>query len=365
MKVLHVYKDFDPPVRGGMERHMALMCRFQRQWAEVEALTCSRSWRSRVVNRDETRVTEVAEWGRFQSAPVSPLFPGYLRRAKSDVIVIHTPFPTAEIAYLLAQPPGKLVVRYQSDVVRQAAAMKLYGPIQMKFLRKADMIVAASPQYVDTSAVLSKLREKCRVIPLGIVPEDFAAPDLERVESIRASYGGDFVLFSGRHRYYKGLEYLIGAANRIRVPVVVAGDGPERQRCETLARGLRVPVVFRGTLGQQELVNHLHACALFVYPSVERSEAFGIAILEAHACAKPVVATRLGTGIEFTNLDGKTGVNVPPRDPEALADAINRLLDDPGERSRMGAFAQRRVQTEFRAEDVAKKEFELFQELLG
>ena len=72
MKILHVYKDFDPPVRGGMERHMALMCRFQRQWAEVEALTCSRCGQTRVVERDGTRVTEVAEWGRLQSALLPP-----------------------------------------------------------------------------------------------------------------------------------------------------------------------------------------------------------------------------------------------------------------------------------------------------
>ena len=140
MKILHVYKDFDPPVRGGMERHMALMCRFQREWAEVEALTCSRGVRTRVVERDGTRVTEVGEWGRFQRAPVSPLFPWHLRRAEADVVVVHVPNPTAELGWLLARPRGRLVVRYQSDVVRQRAAMRLYGPLQMTFLGQADLI---------------------------------------------------------------------------------------------------------------------------------------------------------------------------------------------------------------------------------
>jgi rhamnosyl/mannosyltransferase len=364
MKILHVYKDFDPPVRGGVERHIALMCRFQRQWAEVEALTCSRSWRSRVTFRDGTRVTEVAEWGRFQGAPVSPLFPLYVRRSEADVLVVHVPNPTAELSCLFVRPRVRLVVRYHSDIVRQAASLKFYGPLQMKFLRKAAMILPTSDQYVASSPVLRELRHKCRVVPLGIVTQDFRHPDADRVEALRTAYGGGYVLFSGKHRYYKGLEYLLRAAPAIHAPVVVAGDGPERKQCEAWARERSIPVIFPGELSHQELVDHLHGCEVFVFPSVERSEAFGLSILEAHACGKPVVATRLGTGVEFVNLHGKTGLNVAVRDPEALAEAVNALLADEARRREMGAFAQTRVEAEFQAERVARMEFELYGEVL-
>lgn len=360
MKIVHVYKDFDPPVFGGMERHIALMCRFQRQWAEVEALTCSRSPFTRVEMRDGTRVTEVGEWGRFQGAPVSPLFPWRLRRLRTDVLVVHVPNPTAELGCLIARPRARIVVRYHSDVVRQAAAMRFYGPLQMKFLRKADKILPTSRQYVETSPTLQALRDRCEVVPLGIIPEEFARPDARRVESLRARYGGEFVLFSGKHRYYKGLEGLVRAAPAIRAPVVIAGDGPERDRCRRLADALHVPVQFPGTLSHEDLVCHLHACSVFVFPSIARSEAFGISILEAHACGKPVVATRLGTGVEFANLDGVTGLNVPPNDPPALAEAVNSLLDAPETRREMGQHARQRVVTEFHAERVARREFELY-----
>ncbi|GMU92813.1 MAG: glycosyl transferase [Candidatus Hydrogenedentota bacterium] len=362
---MHVYKDFDPPVHGGMEHHMALMCRYQRQWAEVEALTCSRSFRSRVVERDGTRVTEVGEWGRFQSAPVSPLFVPYMKQARADVAVLHVPNPTAEIAWLLARPRAKLVVRYQSDVVRQATAMRFYGPVQSRFLRAADLIIVASPQYLETSRTLRPVRGRCRVVPLGVLAEDFAAPDWARVDALRREYGGGFVLFCGRHRYYKGIEYLVRAARDIHAPVVIAGDGPERLRCEALARELDADVFFPGPLSRDDLVAHLHACEVFAFPSVERSEAYGISMLEAHACGKPVVSTTLGTGVEFVNLHGQTGWNVPPRDSEALASAINRLLDDERLREEMGAFAKRRVETEFNAEHIAQTEFELYQEVAG
>ncbi|GMW03658.1 MAG: glycosyl transferase [Candidatus Hydrogenedentota bacterium] len=344
---------------------MALMCRFQRQWADVSALTCSRTLWTREEMRNGTRVTEVGEWGRFQSAPASPLFPWHMRRTGADVMVVHCPNPTAEIGFLIARPRSKLVVRYQSDVVRQAAAFRMYGPIQMKMLRKADMILVHSQAYLDTSPVLGAVRDRCQVLPLGILPEEFQEPDPDLVASLPTRYGGPFVLFSGRHRYYKGLEYLVRAAKEIRASVVLAGNGPERAACEDLARTLGVPVFFPGSLTHDELKAHLHACAVFVFPSVERSEAYGISMLEAHACGKPVVATKLGTGVEFVNLDGVTGINVPPRDPGALAAAVNQLLANDVLRETYGAAARDRVCAEFHAERIARQEFELYRRLIG
>ena len=365
MKIVHVYKDFDPPIRGGMERHIALSCQFQRQWASVSALTCGRHWRTRKMDRAGTLVTEAGEFGRFQSAPVSPMFPWHLRRMDADVCVVHMPNPTAELGWLLARPKAALIVRYHSDVIRQAAAMRFYGPLQMQFLRKAVMILPTSDAYLSSSPVLQAVRNRCRVQPLGILPEAFQTPDENRAAALREAYGGPFVLFSGRHRYYKGLPYLVEAAQWIKAPVVIAGDGPERERCRALARELNVPVSFPGELDQQDLVNHLHACAVFAFPSVERSEAFGLSMLEAHACGKPVVATRLGTGVEFVNRHGETGFNAPPRDAVELANAINTILEDPALAQRMGAFAKHRVETELHAETVARREFELYKEALG
>jgi len=347
-----------------MERHLALMCRYQKQWAEVEALVCSRRVFTRKRWHEGIPVTEVGEWGRFQSAPISPLFPYYLKQLAGEVTVIHCPNPTAELSWLLTRPSSCLIVRYQSDVVRQASAMRFYAPFQMKFLKRADMILVASPQYLETSFTLKRLRERCRIVPLGIVPEEFEHPDLGRVAALREQYGGRFVLFSGRHRYYKGIDQLVMASAQIRARVVIAGDGPERERNQRLAQSLGVSVAFPGELNQKDLVDYLHACDVFVFPSVARSEAFGISMLEAHACGKPVVATRLGTGVEFVNLDGVTGLNVPPKDPDALAKAVNSLLDNSALRERMGEEAKRRVWREFRAEDIARREYELYVDVL-
>lgn len=362
MKILHVYKDFDPPVRGGIERHIALMCRYQRQWADVSALTCSRSLRTRKIDRDGTRVLEVGEWARFQSAPVAPTFPLHLSRSHADVIVVHVPNPTAELSWLTTRPRSRLIVRYHSDVVRQAAAMRVYRPALTRFLALADRIIVASQQYLGTSDTLRPIADRCRIIPYGVVPESFVRPAEAELVALRARYGARFVLFSGRHRYYKGLEHLVDAAKEITAPVVIAGDGPNRRALELQARLSGLRIHFPGELSDLELVAHLHACDVFAFPSIARSEAFGISILEAHACGTPVVATRLGTGVEFANLDGVTGLNVAPRDARALAAAVNRLLKNEAERATMGRNARERVGREFRAEDIARREFEVYRE---
>lgn len=365
MKILHVYKDFDPPIYGGIEGHMALSCRFQQAWAEVEALTCSREIRTTTRDRCGTKVTEVGEWGRFQGAPVAPTFPYHLRAAAADVTVIHSPNPTAEIAWLLARPRGTLVVRYHSDVIRQARAMQWYRPLFTRFLQQAAVILPTSEHYLNSSPFLAPVRAQCRAVPLGILPERFPAPDGERLEALRQRYGGPFVLFTGRHRYYKGLSYLVEAARFIQIPVVIAGDGPEREKTMQLAGTAGVPVHFPGHLDHDCLVDHLHACEVFVFPSVERSEAFGMSIMEAHACGKAVVATQLGTGVEFINEHGKTGLNVPPRDAGALAAAVNELLAAPETRQTMGHYARTRIQTTFHASTLARQEFNLYQEARG
>ncbi len=301
--------------------------------------------------------------GRFLQTPLSPALPWHLYRSDADVIVLHLPNPTAEIGWLLARSRAALVVRYHSDVVRQASAMKVYGPIQHRLLQKAALILPTSTPYLETSPVLARHKERCRVVPLGIETEAFAAAAPEDVAELHARYGSPFVLFSGKHRYYKGLSVLVDAATSIGAPVVIAGDGPERAALMAQAQAKGVTIHFPGPLSHEELVAHLHGAAVFAFPSVARSEAFGISIMEAHACGCPVVATRLGTGVEFINEDGKTGFNVPPGDGQALADAINTLLDDEGLRQRMGDYARQRVKTDFHIAKIAEQEWQCYREV--
>ncbi len=99
---------------------------------------------------------------------------------------------------------------------------------------------------------------------------------------------------------------------------------------------------------------------MFVLPSIDRRESFGIAQLEAMACGRPVVASDLPTGVRFVCRHEETGLLVPPRDPVALAGAINRLLADTALRTRLGAAARERVEREFTAELMVERVLQVY-----
>jgi glycosyltransferase involved in cell wall biosynthesis len=360
MHVLHAYKDFDPPVKGGIETYISRLARIQQQWGKVSVIVCARDEPTTLEKWEGVTILRVCEWGRALSTPIAPAFVRWLRTIPADVIVLHVPNPMAETAWLLAREPACMVVRYHSDVVRQRFTYRAYRPIQRRVLKRARFILPTSREYMESSEVLREFRSVCRVVPLGVDAAQFTPPATEKLDSLRSAYGGEFVFFSGVHRYYKGLPYLVEAAEQIRAPVVIAGDGPERARCMKMAESLSVPVYFPGALTDEDLIAHLHACAVFVFPSIERSEAFGLSILEAHACAKPVVATTLDTGVVYVNRHGETGYNVPPRDPRALAEAVNALLQQKELCRIMGEQARRRVEKEFNIHEIARREWEWY-----
>jgi len=369
MRVLHIYKDYYPPVVGGMEMSMSLLCRELRGRADVEALVCSRSLRSRVRSVDDVRVTEVGEICRILSAPVAPAFPLFLKRARYDILHFHLPNPTAVMSYLVARPPGRVVVQYQSDIVRQAFALRIYRRFLRKFLQLADAIIVSSPNYLESSEHLRPFREKCRIIPLGIDLDEFEMKEGEAggVEALRQKYGGAFLLFVGVLRYYKGLDYLLEAMQHVDRPLVIVGDGPERIRLEKrrATLGLQDKVHFAGRIGHRELVQHLHACELFVFPASHRSEAYGLSLVQALACGKPAVSTRLGTGTSFVNVDGETGLVVEPRDAGALSHAIKVLLGDPGLRRQFGTKGRERARELFGKERMVEEIWCLYRELVS
>lgn len=365
MHICHVYKDIYPPVVGGIEKFIALSIQEQKKWAKITVIVCSRNIRSYQETKDGVHFIYVGEWGRILSSPISPLFPLYTCKLKPDLFVVHSPNPLGELSVLLCKKDIPFIVRYHSDVVRQKITMKFYSPFFYNFLSKAKYIIPTSDIYAQNSVFLKPFLDKCKTIPLGINSNYFLNPNGARVKEIQLQYGSQFIFFCGVHRYYKGIHVLIKSSPYISVPIVIAGDGPERKHLEKMAKNISVKNIhFIGRLTDTELVNYLHACSVFVFPSIARSEAFGLSIIEAHTAGKPVIATKLGTGVEWANLDGITGINVPPNDEKSLANAIQFLLDNNEVRTTMGKTAQQRVLSEFDIEVTAQKEFELYRSIL-
>lgn len=158
---------------------------------------------------------------------------------------------------------------------------------------------------------------------------------------------GRIVAAIARLEPQKGLDVAIRALAGIDATLVVLGVGPERERLEALAREHGVRLLLPGRVGDVAAV--LRRADLLVHPA--RWEGFGLALLEAMLCALPVVATTVSSIPEIV-ADGETGVLVPPDDVPALAGALRRVLDDPGE---LGAAGLRRARSEFSLAKMAER----------
>ena len=355
-RVLHLYKDIFPPVYGGIEVVMGKLASHQveKGWDVTVAVSgpADREWSEKV----GVEVISVGEWTRVLSNPVSLGFLKVLRREDYDALHLHLPCPTVVLSTLLA---GKRNVpwfaSYQSDIVRQKITGALYTPFQLRFLSQCERIFVSSPPLLQTSPVLQRVQDRCRVVPLGISSERLSKSDQDEGNRIRADYPDrPIILFVGRFRSYKGLNILLRAMDEVDATLLVVGSGTSAQVRETrtIAAGLKHPdrVRFLGTVSRLEPI--LAAGDLFCLPSTHRAEAFGYVLLEAFRAGLPAVTTELGTGTSYVNQDGVTGYVAPPRNPKALAEALNKAITDPTHLRELGIAARNRVEKEFGLEKM-------------
>ncbi|GAB4439129.1 MAG: glycosyltransferase [Chloroflexi bacterium OHK40] len=368
MHILQLYKDYYP-VRGGIEGHLRLLAEgLVARGHQVTVLVSAQG--PGMVERESAgvRVIEAGRLATVASAPLSPALPLLLARARPDVVHLHHPYPPGDLALLLASRRVPLVVTYHSDIVRQRRLGRLVAPLLRRTLRQARRIVATSPAYIRSSPLLAPLASRCRVVPLGVPLDRFAAADPERVAAIRRRFPGPIVLFVGRLRYYKGADRLVRAMAEVPGQAVfVGGDASVRRAdLEALARALGVDgrVHLVGEQGDEELRAFYHAASVLVLPSVERSEAFGICQIEAQAAGLPVVCTELGTGTSYVTQHGRTGIVVPPNDPPALARALRAILASPELARAMGQAGRARAEQEFSLERMLDRMEEVYAEAL-
>lgn len=371
MKVLQLSKFF-PPVEGGIESTVASLSRGLRQRGVAVDVLCAHTGRHSTHERlaDGTQVWRAGSLGLLLSTSMAPALLSQLahRAPHYELIHVHMPDPMAALALWRVRPRARIVVHWHSDVVRQRLAMRLYRPLQDWLLRRADAVIATSPPYAEASAALRAVRDKVQVIPIGI---DEPAVDAAALAAVREQVGARRLVFAlGRHTYYKGFDVLVRAAAELppEAWVVIGGSGPElaRLRARVAGLGLQQRVHLPGRLTEAELHAWHAAAEVFCLPSVARSEAFGVAMVEAMAAGKPVVATRIeGSGVPWVNEHGQTGLNVAPGDATALAEALRSLLADPAEARRLGQGGRQRFEHRLRADAHSDALLALYRRLLG
>src|SRR5262249_31568372 len=166
---------------------------------------------------------------------------------------------------------------------------------------------------------------------------------------------------------HKGHRYLLEAAALLvreepQLGVVIAGDGALRAELETQAAALGLTAHVRFTGFRRDILALMQGFDIFVFSSY--LEGLGTAILDAMALGKPVAASRAG-GIPEAVQDGVTGLLVPPRDPQALADAVRSLLRHPAQAHTFGAAGRRRVEQYFTVERMACQTVQVYKRILA
>lgn len=237
---------------------------------------------------------------------------------------------------------------------------------------KAKLLSAGVDRYVAVSReVAARLRPTClfpsrkiRVIYNGISLGQFDQnPNPALRATLQRGTRRPVVLCLARlDKRQKGLRFLVSAAAHVpEAQFVFAGEGPERPELEAQAKSLGIEgrVTLLGL--RDDVPDLLACCDLLVLPSL--SEGFGVAVLEAMAAGKPVVASAIG-GVDEVVLDGETGILVPPGDPGALAGAIHRVLADPALARRFGQAGRARAQ-EFSLEKMVERTASLYEEVLS
>jgi len=235
-------------------------------------------------------------------------------------------------------------------------------------LRRASVVTANSSATQARVRVLTQARVEAELIPMGV---DIRPPDPEVVQSIRARMGGSgpLLVFVGRIVEEKGVLDLVRALATIRARfptarLTVVGRGIDSDRVSQLVvdLGLDDAVDQPGWTDPSEVVNWFTAADVVVAPSW--FEAQGLSVMEAQAAGAAVVATNVG-GIPDAIQDGKTGILVEPRDPEALAAAVICLLDDPATAAAIGRRAAEQARHRFSREATALAFASLYNRVLA
>lgn len=370
LKVLQVNKLYAPDI-GGVERVAQQIAEGLAEQTQMQVLVCQKKGKRTKQKVNGIPVTRSKTLGTKFSMPISFGFFRDLRRLcrEQDLLLFHMPFPLGDLAYLFSGYRGKTAVWWHADVVRQKKLMFFYRPIMNAFLRRVDRIFVATQGHIEGSAYLGPYREKCRVVPFGLNVEEYrkdTAPASPLAE--RAKAGTVKFLFVGRLVYYKGVDVLLRAFEKVpNAELFIVGSGPLREELEAEAQrmGKADAVHFLAGLSDAQLKACYRDCDVFVLPSIARSEAFGLVQLEAMAFGRPVINTSLPSGVPYVSLHGKTGLTVPPEDAQALADAMCALAGDAGLREAYGKAGYERVCTEFSEQHMMELLLEQMEQLAG
>lgn len=369
MRILHIGKYY-PPYFGGIEKVNFDLVESLNQFGYQTDELC---FNHQPKSIHENRGYNIFRTSIITAAFSSPLSISIFRKLREiyknyDIIHLHVPNPMGAIALQSVPFKGKVILHWHSDIIKQKTLKKFYKPLQDKLLKRADHIIVTSPNYLDGSDDLKPYRNKCTIIPIGISSSEFAINKDFQIK-LDEKYRNRKIIFSiGRLIYYKGFEYLIEAAKELpdEYVVLIGGTGTlaDSLQNQINENNLQNKVILLGKIPFNQLGEYYRRADVYCLPSTERSEAFGVVLIEAMSLGCPIVATNIsGSGVPWVNVNNETGLCVEPKNPEKLTKAIIEILEDETVRNNFSKNALLRFDSEFQLDKMTKRTIQLYESL--
>lgn len=355
LKILQLGKAY--PLKGGVENVMFQMMATlnESENFKCDALCASISKKQKLDLMYGGKIIATPTLFKKYATYISPAMLWKLFQIKKnyDIIHIHHPDPMAALALFFSGFKKKRILHWHSDILRQKKLLIFYKPLQNWLLKKVDTIICTTPLYPKHSKYLKKYQHKIKILPISI--PKMPPPDISQVTKIK-SKNAKIIFSLGRLVSYKGFEYLIKSAMYLPedYTIFIGGQGVLKESLQKIIseNNLSQKVFLLGKLTDAVMKNYYHACDIFCLPSIEKTEAFGIVLLQAMSCGKPIVATEIkGSGVPWVNKNKETGINVPTKNPQSIAAAIQKIIENKEIYHLYSQNAQKRFEMVFRKEN--------------
>ena len=236
-------------------------------------------------------VERLGRWFGVSRLELCPSLPWRIRQltAQADIVHLHTPNPLMLAGWWLAgNRKVPMVVTHHSDVIKQRLLRYAVAPFESSVYGKAKLIFSDSPTYGQGSPALQRHEDKVSILPLGIDLQPFGIMDTDlspNAEIPTATPGCPLWLMVGRMTYYKGYQIALEALAKVPGTLLIVGNGPLEAELKAQAErwGVAERIVWKSHASPKELIALYHAATALWFPSIARSEGFGLVQVEAMA----------------------------------------------------------------------------------
>lgn len=325
MRILQLSKYY-PPYLGGIEKVAEVLSKLHTDFGDEVQVYCFGSSTRQYYGKFQENVHEFKTSLNLFNTPLSKdlilNFSKLLKKNKFDRIYVHLHNPcmhqlVIQNIDIVKELGAKVIGIYHSDIPNQKILSSIYGLLFRKTLGVYDKLIVSSPHLRHDSGFISHLSDdKIAVIPFPVLS------DLAFIG--RDEFQGN-ILAIGRLVKYKGFDFLINTIKKLNYRLTIIGDGPEKPRLMKIAKGHEDRIKIVGALSEDEKMRYINASDVLVISSINKSEAYGITIVEAFKAGLPVVASNVDSGVRYLVQHKTTGMLFDVKDGEKLVECLKNL----------------------------------------